>query len=79
MTCNGDKEKKGRLVKRTVPKNAVTGSGSGSGSGSTTTSTADPVATSTSTSTTTSTSDTDSIKSGNASGSCIPSLKGVSL
>jgi hypothetical protein len=78
MTCNGDKEKKGRLVKRTVPKNAATGSGSGSTSTTTTsTSTADPVARSDTDST--STSGTDSIKSGNASGSCIPSLKGVSL
>jgi hypothetical protein len=64
MTCNGDKEKKGRLVKRTVPKNAVT-------AGSTSISTTGTVATS----------DTDSTNpvSGNISGSCIPSLKGVSL
>ena len=74
MTCNGDKEKKGRLVKRTVPKNAssvvssgsdtsilpasISGAGSGSGSGSG--------------------SESGSV-SGPISGSCTPSLKAVPL
>ena len=73
MTCNGDKEKKGRLVKRAVPKNASPGSGSGtsgtSGSGSG----------SGSGSVSGSGSGSGSIVSGNVSGSCIPSLKAVTL
>ena len=76
MTCNGDKEKKGRLVKRTVPKNAssvvssgsdtsilpasISGSGAGSVSGSG------------------SGSESGSV-SGPISGSCTPSLKAVPL
>ena len=67
MTCNGDKEKKGHLVKRTVPKNSASASPA-----SPSASPASPASPSGSTP------PSPSI-SGKASGSCIPSLKGVTL
>ena len=67
MTCNGDKEKKGHLVKRAVPKNAVTSTPGTPVSGT-------PVS-----GTPVSGSGSGSIVSGQASGSCIPSLKAVTL
>jgi hypothetical protein len=68
MTCNGDKEKKGRLVKRTVPKNAASVVSSGS----------DTSILPASISASESASESAAV-SGPVSGSCTPSLKAVPL
>lgn len=78
MTCNGDTPKKGRLVKRDTPKDGTTNSDT---TNSDTNSSTNSGTTNSGTTSVTSGSGSSGtgIKSGKVSGSCIPSLKAVSL